>query len=89
MMKPEYHCVALTSILAVRCVSSECKRRESAPVHAELVFQVVGVDRDVLLCGEALSSRSRIGMMGRRTSLLARERGAAALGALDGTYLVC
>jgi len=55
-------------------------------VHAEPAFHIVGVDRDVMLCGE---QRSRTGMMGRRTSsLLATERGAsAALGALDGTYL--
>ena len=89
MMKPEYHCVASAWILAVQHAFLECTHRETAPGHAELVFHVVGVGRDVLVCGEALSSRLRIGMMGRRTSLLATERGAAALGALDGTYLVC
>jgi hypothetical protein len=56
------------------------------------LFHIVGVGWDVLLllllsmCGEL---RSRTGMMGRRTSLLGTETGAAALGALDGTYLVC
>jgi len=56
-----------------------------------LLFHGVGVGWDgrllmLLLCGEL---RSRTGMMGRRTSLLTTERGGAALGALDGTYLVC
>ena len=56
-------------------------------MDAEPGFHIVGVDRDVMLRGE---QRSRIGMMGRRTfSLLVTEIGAsAALGALDGTYLV-
>jgi hypothetical protein len=53
------------------------------------LFHVVGVGWDVKLlllsmCGEL---RSRIGMTGRRTSLQGTEKDAAALGALDGTYL--
>ena len=67
----------------------ERKHREPAPGHAELVFHVVGVVgwdvKLLLMCGEL---RSRIDMTGRRTSLQGTERGAAALGALDGTYLV-
>jgi hypothetical protein len=64
--------------------ASERRHRDSAPGHAELVFHVVGVGWDVLMCGEL---RSRTDMMGRRTFLPVTERGAAELGALDGTCL--
>lgn len=65
----------------------ECTHREPEPGHVESVFRVVGVvGREVLMCGEL---RSKTGMLGKHTSLPVTERGAAALGALDGTYLVC
>ena len=86
MTKPKCHCIVGSSILASPHASGRT-HREAAPGFAEPVFHIVGVGRDVMLCGE---QRSRTGMMGRRTSsLLLTERGAsAALGALDGTYLV-
>jgi len=90
MTKPECHCVVGSQLPSMPTSqhASEHTRLEPAPEHAEPVLHILGVGRDVLvlLCGEL---RSRTGMMGRRTSSLpATARGAAALGALDGTYLV-
>jgi hypothetical protein len=69
----------------VQYASWENTNCETALGRAELVLHVVGVGRDVWMSGEALSLRSKTDMMGRCTSLLATERGAAALGAHDGT----
>jgi hypothetical protein len=78
----------LTSMLALLHASG-CTHREAVPGHAEPVFHVVGVGWDVMLLMLCGGLRSRTGMTGRRTSsLLVTERGAAALGALGGTYLV-
>jgi hypothetical protein len=92
MTKPECHCVAgLQSVPSLVAVHGVLVYRGSGTVseHGELVFHVV-VGRVVIfgLCCEALSPRWRTDMMGRRTSLPATERCAAALEAHDGTYLV-
>jgi hypothetical protein len=89
MTKPECRCVVSLSLLAVKHVFSERTHRETVLGRAKPVFHVVGVGREalILLSGEALSLRWRTDMTGRRTSLLATEKGAAALEAHDGTYL--
>ena len=94
MRRLECRCVVgsqLSLILALQH-AWECTHREPEPGRVESVFHYVGVVGwgvllMMLLCG---GLRSRTGMTGRRTSLLpATARGAAAaLGALDGTYLV-
>jgi hypothetical protein len=92
MTKPKCHCVAdsglVSSPIAFHGVLG---RRDSgaASGREEFVFHVV-FGRVVVsgLCCEALSPRWRTDMMGRRTSLPATERCAAALEAHDGTYLV-
>jgi hypothetical protein len=92
MTKPECHCVAdsrpVPSLVTVHGVLG-CRGSEAVSEHGELVFHVV-VGQAVVsgLWCEALSSRWRTDMMGRRTSLPGTERCAAALEAHDGTYLV-
>ena len=68
-------------------VSSASTQLGTVLERAKLVFHVVGVGRGALMSGAALSLCLKTDMMGRRTSLLAIEKGAAALEAHDGTYL--
>jgi hypothetical protein len=92
MTKPVCHCVSdsrfVPSVLVAHGVLG-CREFEAVSEHGELVFHVVvGQVVGSGLCCEALSPRWRTDMMGRRTSLPATERCAAALEAHDGTYLV-